>query len=792
MTMQLPMGPTLTTGGAAQMFRLPGGGMGSSSSFGIEADQRFSAAAFIDSPRCRELRFRRSFYDCTQHDHKIWDFDGNVVPSGPAYTHAGRQVVNGPQGMFIPWPNRRPVAPVRLLKTIVRRFTALIFGEKRFPLLRSPGDAATAEFAEGLAKEEELHQVMKLARDIGGSVGTVGLSWRFYKGKPRVLPHDGCNLHVHRWADREARIPAHVTEVYLFEKLEWNPKKQRDEMMPYWSRRDWTPEADVVFRDAPVNKEEPIWKIDEEQSFEHRDGFCHFVWVQNTPATKVTDFDGDPDYGDAEEMSNALDLINSITVRGGIKNLDPTLMLKMKEQAFNRGVRKGSDNALLVGENGSAQYLELGGSSLTAGIDLVMAQRRMILEAAECVIPDPDQLTAAGMSSVAIAALYAPMISSADDKRVQYGRAIKRLLEQQIESYRMRKPKRSMKTDAETGGEVEVIEGEFEVDEETGAERVIEPELDLPPKVIEEEEKDEAGNPTGNMTTTIEVLEPGESKRIEMEWPPYFPPSDADRQQRGSALTIANGGKPLMSQRSSVEQFVIGTPIQAADEWQRIVEQQRSERGSIDAMYPAPGQNVPAVEEAKAAEPAEQVAEDAAAKAAARPDVTLTPTAQAQMITVDEARASRNLPPHPDKKIGAMNFAAYTATLEKTSPATPEQPAGIEDVMMVNEMRARATPPLPPLPSPDGEMTLTEFKAARAARGQARGAIEGESEGQAIVAEATPPEPAAEPAAAPPEAPPVPGAPPPPGAPEGVPEGQPGAPAAGPEPEPGPPEGEPR
>jgi len=762
MAMQIPGGPTIYGGGAAQLFQLPGGGAGTSSSFGAAADARFNAASFVDSPRCRELRYRRSFHDCTQHDFKMFDFDGNVIQPGPSFQHAGRMVSNAPPAMFVPWPNRRPVAPVRLTKTIVKRYTNLVFGNGRFPSVKVAGDPKSQDFAEALAKAEKLHGVMRQGRTIGGSVGTVGWSWRYYEGKPRVEAHDGCNLHVHTWADRGLRIPSHVTECYLIEEWEVNPKTNRRELVPYWMRRDWTEDADVVFRMAKVTQEEPQWIVDEKQSVEHGDGFCHFVWTANIPGTKANDYDGDCDYADVEEQSVALDILNSIVVRGGIKNLDPTLTLKMKPSQFDRGIRKGSDNALLLGEGGAASYLE-SGASITAGLALIDAQRKHVLEAAECVIPDPDELTAAGMSSVAIAALYSPMISAADVLRQSYGDAIEQLLVQQIKSYRRRLSTRTTSKD-EAGNEVETIEGEFETDE-AGNDVLIEHTLDLPPRVIEEEEIGEDGKPTGAMTMRIEARELGESAEsmLELEWPPYFAPSDADKQQKATSLTMANGGKPLVSHRTSVEQFTAGTSIDPVTEWQRLIEQQSAAARKESGMFPDAGMPVDPTEpvevEADAAMPTEPVAQ---------PEISLTPTSQAQMITVDEARASAKLPPHTDPKIGAMNFAAYVASLEKTQPAQPEQPDDIESVMLVNEMRSRAVPPLPPLPEPDGSMTVTEFKAARAARGTAAGQAVGTAEGQ-LQAEALVP-------SAPEPAPEPPGAPIPADPPVDAPEGQPGAP----------------
>lgn len=747
MAAQQPSGPFNYGIGPANVVPMRGGiYVPPTTDFGLGADEGFAVTRWIDDPRNVEMRWRRSFFTGGQHDLKGYDFDGNVIMPGAPYTNANRApMAQNPN--FIPFYARRPMAPVRLLRTIVRRYTALVFGNGRFPKIRVVGDPKSQDFTEALAKAEKLSGVMKNGRMRGGSCGTVGFSWRFYEGKPRVTDHDACNIYVHDWADREQLIPSHVSEFTQAVKGVLNPKTGMREAVRYWYRRDWTPIADVVFLPVQVTTKEPMWIVNEAETFVHDDEFCHFVWTRNLPSAE-NDIDGDADYSHSEEQSNSLDLVNSTIVRGGVKNLDPTLVLKLKAQQFNMGIRKGSDNALVVGDAGDARYLELAGSAMQAGLNLVQTQRKQILEATECVIPDADELTSAGMSSVAIQELFAPMTATADLMRESYGDAIERLLEQQITSWRRRQPSASTSESGE-----EIIETDFE--EEEVEEPVVDGEgnltgeiatridqtaiiytLDLPDRVIEEEVIDESGNPTGEVTITFEPRELGEGGDVELQWPPYFPLSETEKQAQATQLTIANAGKPLMSHKTSVEQFSAAMSLDSIQEWKRLADQKIDEQAKVDGMFPQMG----------GALPTDTLAPTAGA---GKPEIVLTPSAQAGMITVDEARASANLTPHPDAKVGAMNFASYMASLDKVAPSNPEPPKDVESVMLVNELRSRAVPPLDPLPEPDGSMTVAEFKAARAARGTAAGQVAGQALGQ-VEADMLVPEPL-------PAAPPAPG-----------------------------------
>lgn len=637
MVMQLPQGPT-TFG--SNVLPFPSSALQSmkqdARGYGLGADERFRAHGFYTSLRRLELLWRQAFYAGTQHDQKAFDFNGNMIaPGGPRNASMGLQANASP--FYIPFASRRPLAPVRLLRTIVRRFTSLLFGEKRFPRFSVPGDPKSQEFYEALARAERLQHVMKRGRNLGGSVGTVGFSWRFFEGQPRVRAHSGANLHVHEWEDREELIPKHASQVLVYEQEEWNNEKKRFEKVNYWHRRDWTPDADIVFMPCKVTAQEPQWQVDEAESVEHRDGFAHLVWVQNEESDEELAIDGVPDYHAVFESSNALDILNSVVMKGASANLDPTLILKMDPKILQmHGIKKGSDNALNVGPQGDAHYMELAAAGLEAGVRLTHEQRKLILEACECVIPDPDELSAANASGAAIELLFGPMLDHASSLRVTYGTAIERLLEQQAVSYRKRQPVTRIE------GNTEIVETDVETDEETGEEVEVKASLELPPKVVETEDVDELGNPTGDVSITIEEVELGERIDLDLEWPSFFEASDADKQAKATTLVSANGGKPLMSQKTAVEHFATVLGTDPGEEWQKVLDQQRREAEQAEGMFPGTGGQVSSMNElppgAEELEPKEE-----AAKGPTIPDSYLP-----AVVFVNEVRKAQNLPPIPE------------------------------------------------------------------------------------------------------------------------------------------------
>lgn len=599
----------------------------------------FRARAHIESMRVKMLSRRESYFKSTHHDHKVFDFEGRMIPPGPPLSQpllsAAEQFSH-----FIPLRFRRPCAPYRLGRVIVNSFTSLLFGRGRWPTVRVHGDPKSEDYAQQLAKEARLRTTMIRARAVGGSVGTVGLSWRFFEGKPRVQVHNGKQLIVHEWADREALIPAHVTECYTFAEEVWNPKKKRMETEWYWHRQDWTQSADIIFRPVLYERDkDPQFGINEEETVQHNDGVCHFVWIQNLPDSDETMIDGQPDYAELYEELEEIDIIKSVVTRGAKLNLDPTLILKMDPDIVGRfGIKKGSDNAIMVGEKGDAHYMELAGTGIAAGIDLFMKMRDGILEGAQCVIPDPNEVAAAGTSSVALKMIFASMIAKTDIMREQYGEGIERLL---TDMHAVAKARETTIVAVPVYDDDNNIVGEEEELHVVTLEPRILKEIVLDPDTEEELEE-----------VSIVEREPGEGGEVELDWGEYFNPTADDKMKAVQTLQLATIAK-IISQESATEEvarmFLRDRRLEAA----RLAREAEGDDEDEAEMFPGMGGEVGSQGELPAG-------------AAPMPEEAEEQEVDESIMTLDEARALKKLGPwhnSEEGKLPVFEFKAKRAAL---------------------------------------------------------------------------------------------------------------------------------
>jgi hypothetical protein len=674
------------------------GGMRVASSFGVANTTTFDdfkARSFINSERVRQLARRESYFRCTHHDFKMYDFDGRVIAPGPPTSQPMLSAESA--SYYVPLKLRRPSAPYRLARVIVNSFTALLFGHGRWPKIRVHGDHRSEDFARELAKQSKLRTLMIRARNIGGSVGTVGLSWCYYEGLPKVGVHNGKHLYVHEWADRAMLIPKHVSEVYTYPVDEYDAGKRAFIQKWYWYRRDWTEDADIEFDPVEFKADEdPRWSV--KSSVEHGDGECHLIWIQNLPEDDGTAIDGQSDYAESYESFDSLDLLKSVVVRGATLNLDPTLVLKMDPDLVSRtGLKKGSDNSLMVGTDGGASYMELQGTSINVGISLIDKMRDAVLEATQCVIPDPDMIAGSGTSSLALKVRYEPMLAKCEILREQYGDGIERLLSQMLRVAQART------TTTHT-----------EVDEETGEEKEIKLDIKLPPRV--KTDTDSKGE------TTHESIErePGESTDIDLDWPAFFNPTPTD--QQAAATTIGTAvTQQILSRKTGIEELASIFNLDPNKEQYRIGQEMQERSVNQAAMFAGDmGGKVDSETELPAG------AEGAPPPAPEPTDADAAPS--------DDADA---------KPAGLGEQVEQQGKLQLTA-------SDLASITTVNE--ARASVGLSVLlttrgqPDPDGELTVAEFAAQRAAKGEAKGEITGKVAGEKATGEKPePPKPPAPP-----------------------------------------------
>jgi hypothetical protein len=606
------------------------------------------------------------YYRGCQHQYKSFTWDGVRMPADGSHSGTDADIM---PGFYVPMRSRRPSVPYHLAKVIVDRFTALLFGEGRWPEVKVDGDDVADDFLRAVCTASGLRTVMIQARSLGGAMGSVALSYKWFNGRPRVEVQNAKHIYVQEWEDREDLVPRVVLKTFKYPREEYDFEKKQVVRCWYRYCRMWTPEADIRYKPVKIEKDkEPTWEVEEE--VEHKLGFCPFVWIQNLPSEDV---DGEPDYAGLTDdgcgrglgVFDQIDTLLSAVTFGGLANVDPTLVLKVDPALFNETLlRKGSSNALKVGVSGDARYLELAGSSLDVGIRLAESIRKYALEVAQCVLADPEKISGAAQSAKAISYLYAPMLAKADVLREQYGQGLRRVL------------------DGLRGSAAALKGGTFV----------------LPPR--REEVKDEATNEV--TTKFLPRNNPGGEGSSSLVWRDYFDPTPQDVREMVAVAQVAAGGRAVVSQESAMRYVAAIFGIEdVSREMERVDADEAASREGREALFEMPAE----AEEPAEVEPAAALAVSQGTELPVAAAIDSLPPKIAQqaalgekleiyayhldsgVVTINEARARLGL---PAVAWGNQTVAEYKAGVASRMAAEGLDPEGKP---LTKKLKPGAPPP---------------------------------------------------------------------------------------------------
>jgi hypothetical protein len=463
------------------------------------------------SDRQKRLCRLFTYFKAEQYNTRQTDWDGTPACDSEQQDAIAREGVLPPgfemaDGMMsnVPLRFRKPCAPVALGRVIPLKLTSMLFGAKKHPKVACD-DPLTEDWLTGWAEVTRLWSKMKQARNMGGSMGSVGLGYKFVNGKPIVEVHDP------RWStptfsDRCELIVEKFEKRYQFAEQIRTPDGY--ETVWYWYRRVIDAELDVIWPKVRVIEgEEPDWLRERFEGAKHGFGHCPIVWVQNSEVDEA--IDGEEDLCGCWELVEGIDMLNSQARKSAIANCDPTGWIG-SEAEFDQ-IKRGSGNFLQVEKGGSVNLLEMTGAGVEMACKLRDQNIEQLCTVARCVLDRNEGGPSRTVDEVEH--VYSSMIEKCDELREQYGElGIKRLMEMVLKSARQLSETRT-------------------VTDDNGIPRIVRGLISLPKRRAVDEL-------TGQTVWLDRKL--GSGTQIELRWPRYYTPS---QDSIVSAVTAAGTAK---------------------------------------------------------------------------------------------------------------------------------------------------------------------------------------------------------------------------------------------------------
>ena len=343
--------------------------------------------------------------------------DGRLYDVLPYQFHDER----GPGGEYIPLRHRQPSVRYPLARIVVDDSISLLFGDGHFPTVDSP-EAAVREALADVAQEAALNAVM-LDAARAGSIGSTAILLRVLRGRIFLATLDSKFL-TPVWDPQEPDRLLRITERYKVagRVLAARGYPDCDPVAQYWFARTWDAGAETWYAPAPVGSAEPP-HVDAARSVRHGLGFVPIVWIRNLPGGD--EIDGACTFASAIETSIEIDYQLSQVGRGLKYSSDPMLLIR-EPAAPDGSIVRGGGNALVVGADGDAKLLEIGGTAAGAVIEYVRTLREYALEGMHGNRASADRLSAA-QSGRALELMNQGLVWLADRMRVSYGAALLQL-----------------------------------------------------------------------------------------------------------------------------------------------------------------------------------------------------------------------------------------------------------------------------------------------------------------------------------------------------------------------------
>lgn len=432
----------------------------------------------------------------------------------------------GPDDTSVPFQERRPRIIIPLFKEAVDTIVRFTWGGHNFPPVvieatRGDEDEQEDEIGPRLDKKqaERLTRFVRAMIRVGqlpsavkeaSRMAAIGRSAALLLGIRGGFISTHCEPGKHctpEWDPVRPRQVKSLDITYQFPKeVEESPGRWKK--VPYWYKRVIDEQRDVVYQEVlVVPGVMPTWVEDPTKTFAHGFGFCPVVWFK-TLSSDADQVDGCP-LVDPQLYPLIDDVNRSVSQRSRALRYvtDPQPVVSGVEEGEVDFV-KSPGKPLYLPDGAEAKYIEMSGIGGVRATEHVSELTEAFRSACQYVKANPET-TSGNISGVVLEFLHAPMISLASDLRVDFGdngfaRAVAMLL--QIVSV-----VRSQSMDVWVQGVGEAVD----------------------------------------ILAKAQLAGVWLDPPITIRWPPFFPPTEADKQTRVGYTVSAEQGRLISSVTAS-------------------------------------------------------------------------------------------------------------------------------------------------------------------------------------------------------------------------------------------------
>jgi hypothetical protein len=337
--------------------------------------------------------------------------------------HVAWDATDGAGNPF-PIRKRKPLIIYNLPKRIQDTVGSKLLGPRVFPSLNIAQDPLTEELLKLLINQANMKaKMLDVARYLP-SHGSAFARFKLTNGFPMLEIYNP-NYCYPEFDDTGELEKLEIK--YVFDDLEdkdekGNPKKK-------WYRLELGKEKDILYNN-PECKEgsEPEFKVS--ATAQHNLGFVQGEWFKI--GTDIHKPDGCSLIYENLDFFDAFNYSLSQTDQAVKYNQEPQLILKGMDTDEMENLIKSSMSSWNLGRDGDASYLETSMSGVQVASEQRMNYRQLVADITRVVMLDPEKIVGSAQSAKAMEVMHGPLLDLIDEYRPYVEKSMMKLMQKMI------------------------------------------------------------------------------------------------------------------------------------------------------------------------------------------------------------------------------------------------------------------------------------------------------------------------------------------------------------------------
>lgn len=311
---------------------------------------------------------------------------------------------------YIKVRDRRPRVIFPFAKIYQNRVASKLVGASTFPALRIEDDPDTEQFLSIIMNASFFKAKMLSAGKNLASYTSAFVRFKVEDGAI-ILENYNPNYCYPKFDSKGQLVEVEIKYVFESNEIDASGKP-----VLKWYRWIGTQESDTLYNEPEYKPDvEPLWEVVEQ--VDHGLGMVQGTWFR--AGEHLNGVDGE-DLPMVEQLDGFIDAINynlSLSDSSSSYGMEPQLALKGLTEEEAGDLIKSAHRAWLLGREGDAKFLEVGGSGLEAGKNTREDLLKYASHAAQIVFLDPEKMAANAQSGKAMEVMHAALVEMVNELR---------------------------------------------------------------------------------------------------------------------------------------------------------------------------------------------------------------------------------------------------------------------------------------------------------------------------------------------------------------------------------------